>query len=199
VGRQQVRKTDSTEEFGFMVDRNIVNKLGLSQEKLDQQVSEMFGEKENEFLEEVLRTKVDSSLPGTILKGTIISQIGNDVIIEVGLKSEGVVDAGEFEDPEEISPGKEIEVLLEDTDSEGGLVLLSKHKADRIRGWETIIDTKKEGDVVGGKVIRRIKGGLLIDIGVPVFLPASQVDIRKPGDISRWIWAVSTACCIFLI
>jgi len=170
-----------------MVDRNIVSKLGLSQEKLDQQVSEMFGEKENEFLEEALRTKVDSRLPGTILKGTIVSQIGNDVIIEVGLKSEGVVDADEFEDPDEISPGKEIEVLLEDTDSEGGLVLLSKHKADRIRGWETIIDTKKEGDVVGGKVIRRIKGGLLIDIGVPVFLPASQVDIRKPGDISRFI------------
>ena len=138
-----------------MVDRNIVSKLGLSQEKLDQQVSEMFGEKENEFLEEALRTKVDSRLPGTILKGTIVSQIGNDVIIEVGLKSEGVVDADEFEDPDEISPGKEIEVLLEDTDSEGGLVLLSKHKADRIRGWEMIIDTKKEGDVVSGKVIRR--------------------------------------------
>jgi len=170
-----------------MVDRNIVSKLGLSQEELDQQVSEMFGEKENEFLEEVLRTKVDSSLPGTILKGTIVSQIGNDVIIEVGLKSEGVVDADEFEDADEISPGKDIEVLLEDTDSEGGLVLLSKHKADRIRGWEMIIDTKKEGDVVSGKVIRRIKGGLLVDIGVPVFLPASQVDIRKPGDISRFI------------
>jgi small subunit ribosomal protein S1 len=170
-----------------MVDRNIVNKLGLSEEELDQQVGEMFGEKENEFLEEVLRTKVDSSLPGTILKGTIVSQIGNDVIIEVGLKSEGVVDAGEFEDPEEVSPGKEIEVLLEDTDSEGGLVLLSKHKADRIRGWMVIIETKNEGDVVSGKVIRRIKGGLLVDIGVPVFLPASQVDIRKPGDISRFI------------
>jgi small subunit ribosomal protein S1 len=170
-----------------MVDRNIVSKLGLSQEKLDQQVGEMFGEQENEFLEEVLRTKVDSRLPGTILKGTIVSQIGNDVIIEVGLKSEGVVDAGEFEGTDEISPGKEIEVLLEDTDSEGGLVLLSKHKADRIRGWEMIIDTKKEGDVVSGNVIRRIKGGLLIDIGVPVFLPASQVDIRKPGDISRFI------------
>jgi len=83
----------------------------------------------------------------------------------VGLKSEGVVDASEFEDPEEIVPGKEIEVLLEDTDSGGGLILLSKRKADRIRGWETIINTKKEGDVVSGRVIRRIKGGLLVDIG----------------------------------
>jgi len=170
-----------------MVDRNIVNKLGLSQEAIDQQVSEMFSDKENQFLEEVLQTKVDSRLPGTILKGTIVSQIGNDVIVEVGLKSEGVVDASEFESPDEISPGKNIEVLLEDTDSESGLILLSKRKADRIRGWEIIISTKKEGDIVSGKVIRRIKGGLLVDIGVPVFLPASQVDIRKPGDISRFI------------
>ncbi len=170
-----------------MVDRNIVNKLGLSDDKLNEQVKEMFGEKDSEFFEEVLHKKVDSRLPGTILGGTIVSQIGNDVIVEVGLKSEGVVDSGEFENPEEIEAGKEIEVLLEDTDSESGLVLLSKRKADVIRGWENIINTKKEGDVVTGRVIRRIKGGLLVDIGVSVFLPASQVDIRKPGDISRFI------------
>ena len=170
-----------------MVDRNLVNKLGLSEETLDQQVREMFGEEEGEFLEKVLQKKVDSRLPGTILEGTIVSQIGNDVIVEVGLKSEGVVDAGEFDSPDEIMPGKEVEVLLEDTDSESGLILLSKRKADTIRGWETIINTKKEEDTVKGKVIRRIKGGLLVDIGVPVFLPASQVDIRKPGDISRFI------------
>ncbi len=170
-----------------MVDRNIVNKLGLSQDELDRQVGEMFTEKDGEFLEEVLCAKVDSHLPGTILKGTIESQIGNDVIVEVGLKSEGVVDASEFDSPEEIEVGKEIEVFLEDTDSGGGLILLSKRKADRIRSWGMIIDTKKEGDVVSGRVIRRIKGGLLVDIGVPVFLPASQVDIRRPGDISRFI------------
>ncbi len=170
-----------------MVDRNIVYKLDLSEEKLEKQVDDLFSEKETDFLEEVLRAKVDSSLPGTILKGTIVSQIGNDVIVEVGLKSEGIVDAGEFEDPDDKTPGRDIEVFLEDTDSEGGLVLLSKLKADRIRGWETIINTKNKGDVVTGKVIRRIKGGLLVDIGVPVFLPASQVDIRKPGDISRFI------------
>jgi small subunit ribosomal protein S1 len=170
-----------------MVDRNIVNKLGLSPEELDRQVDELFTDKDGEYLEQVLCSKIDSRLPGTILKGTIVSQIGNDVIVEVGLKSEGVVDASEFEDTQEIAPGKEIEVLLEDTDTSGGLILLSKRKADRIRGWETIINTKKEGDVVSGRVIRRIKGGLLVDIGVPVFLPASQVDIRRPGDISRFI------------
>ncbi len=180
-------KTDSTGEVSFMVDRNLVNKLGMSEEELEQQVEQMFGQTETEYLEDVLQNKVDSRLPGTILKGKVVSQIGNDVIVEVGLKSEGMIDASEFDDPEEIVAGKEIEVLLEDTDSGDGLILLSKRKADRIRGWERIIETKKEGDIVNGRVIRRIKGGLLVDIGVPVFLPASQVDIRKPGDISRFI------------
>ncbi len=186
-GADKSVRTDSAKEFSFMVDRNIVSKLGLSQEELDRQVNQMFTEKDGEFLEQMLHAKIDSHLPGTILKGTIVSQIGSDVIIEVGLKSEGVVDASEFDDPDEIVPGREIEVLLEETDISGGLMLLSKRKADRIRGWETIINTKKEGDVVTGRVIRRIKGGLLVDIGVPVFLPASQVDIRRPGDISRFI------------
>lgn len=170
-----------------MVNKNIINKLGLSSEELEKQVNEMFGDKENAYLEEVLCNKVDSRLPGTILKGAIVSQIGNDVIVEIGLKSEGVIDASEFDSPDEIAPGKEIEVLLEETDSVDGLIPLSKRKADRIRGWERIIETKKEGDTVVGTVVRRIKGGLLVDIGVPVFLPASQVDIRKPGDISRFI------------
>ena len=170
-----------------MVDRNIVRKLGLTNEKLNEQVSELFGEEENKFLENVLQKKVDSRQPGSILTGHIAGQIGNDVIVEVGLKSEGVVDVSEFDSPDEIEMGKDIEVLLEDTDSEGGMILLSKRKADYIRGWEHILSTKAEGDVVTGRVIRRIKGGLLVDIGVPVFLPASQVDIRKPGDISRFI------------
>ena len=170
-----------------MVDRNLISRLGLSEDQIDAQIGEMFGDSEHEHLEEILQNKVDSNLPGTILTGTIAQQLGNDVIVEVGLKSEGVVDAAEFNDPADIVPGKEIEVLLEDTDSESGLILLSKRKADAIRGWENIINTKNEGDVVCGRVVRRIKGGLLVDIGVPVFLPASQVDIRKPGDISRFI------------
>ena len=171
----------------FMVDRNIISKLGMSPEELDQQVENMFGEEESQYLEEVLQKKVDSRLPGAIIKGKIVSQIGNDIIVEIGLKSEGIVDAGEFDSSDEIEIGNGIEVLIEESDSAFGVIHLSKRKADRIRGWERIIETKKEGDIVTGKVVRRIKGGLLVDIGVPVFLPASQVDIRKPGDISRFI------------
>lgn len=169
-----------------MVDRNIIQKLGFTSQELDSKVNELFGETENKLLSEALEKKVDVLAQGNILKGRILQQIGSDVILEIGLKSEGVVDSSEFDNPQEIQPGSEIEVLIEEVDS-GGLILLSKRKADRIRGWEHIVSTKKEGDTVKGIVIRRIKGGLLVDIGVPVFLPASQVDIRKPGDISRFI------------
>lgn len=170
-----------------MVDRNLIRKLGLSEEELDQQVNALFGQQEHQYLDQMLRGKVESHSPGAILKGIIAGRQGSDVIVEVGLKCEGVVDASEFNDPSEIVPGKEIEVLVEEADSETNQLLLSKRKADAIRSWEHIIATKKEGDVVTGKVIRRIKGGLLVDISVPVFLPASQVDIRRPGDISRFI------------
>ena len=181
-----VEKNFPLKELMVMVDRNIIKKLGVSAEELDDQVGQLFGQEENELLLEVLDKKVAALTPGTILKGRILKQIGNDVILEIGLKSEGVVEASEFDDPDEIEQGREIEVLLEEIDV-GGLIILSKRKADRIRGWETVVENNAEGDIVTGKVVRRIKGGLLIDIGVPVFLPASQVDIRKPGDISRFI------------
>lgn len=169
-----------------MVDRNLVTRLGLTYEQLDEEVNQLFGVEQEELLEVALNQKVDALVPGTILKGKIVMQLGSDVIVELGLKSEGIVNASEFDDPGEIVEGKEIEILLEEADAAGGIIL-SKRKADRIRGWERIIANNSEGDVVTGKVTRRIKGGLLVDIGVPVFLPASQVDIRKPGDISRFI------------
>ncbi|MHC5139672.1 MAG: 30S ribosomal protein S1 [Planctomycetota bacterium] len=169
-----------------MVDRNLINKLGLSNEEIEQEVNELFTSEHTLLLEEELAKNVESLTPGSIVSGRIVTQLGNDVIVELGLKSEGMVEASEFDDPSEIVPGKEIEVLLEEMDAQSG-ILLSKRKADRIRGWERVIESNAEGDVVKGIVSRRIKGGLLVDIGVPVFLPASQVDIRKPGDISRFI------------
>jgi len=169
-----------------MVDRNLISNLGFTNEQLELQLSEMYTTEHQEMLEKVLDKKIEALVPGTIVQGKIVSQIGNDVVVELGLKSEGVVEASEFDSPDEIVSGREIEVLIEEVDAETGIIL-SKRKADRIRGWERIIATNKEGDVVKGIVSRRIKGGLLVDIGVPVFLPASQVDIRKPGDISRFI------------
>ncbi|ARN55795.1 30S ribosomal protein S1 [Sedimentisphaera salicampi] len=170
-----------------MVDFNIYKKLGITPESIEQELSSLFTEEHKELLNGVVEEKAEALSPGTIHSGKIVEQIGSDVIVELGLKSEGVVDSSEFDDPEEIVKDTKIDVYLEEVDAEDGVILLSKRKADRIKGWQEIVNTKGEGDIVTGKVTRRIKGGLLVDIGVPVFLPASQVDIRKPGDISRFI------------
>ncbi len=170
-----------------MVDHNLIQSLGVSDEEVEQQLS---AAAEGNNPEEVLGELVDENVaatPGTILKGHVVNVIGDEVVVEVGLKSEGAVPIEEFDDPDAIKPGMEVEVLLEAVESESGLIELSKSKADRIRGWENILATKKEGDTVTGKVSRKIKGGLLVDISVPAFLPASQVDIRRPGDIGEYI------------
>src|ERR671937_501822 len=125
--------------------------------------------------------------PGAILKGKVSGQAGDDFIVELGLKSEGILERSEFDEPENVKVGDPVSVLLEDVEGDTGLVKISKRKADRIINWEAIMKSKKEGGPVSGKVTKKIKGGLLVDIGVPVFLPASQVDIRRPGEISDWI------------
>jgi small subunit ribosomal protein S1 len=138
-------------------------------------------------LESLLTEEAKEFTPGTILEGRVVGFAGDDVVIDVGFKSEGLINKGEFDDFDELAKGQTMEVLLEGIDAESGTIQLSKRKADRIRGWEMIIETKGEGDVVEGTVMRKIKGGLLVDIGVPVFLPASQVDIRRPRDIGEYI------------
>ena len=125
---------------------------------------------------------------GSILAGRVVSRRGDEIVVDIGYKSEGVVYADEFpHHGADVKPGVEIEVLLEAVEDDAGLVVLSKKKADRIRGWERVISNNQEGDIVRGTAIRKIKGGLLVDIGVPVFLPASQISIRRTGDIADYI------------
>jgi small subunit ribosomal protein S1 len=122
-----------------------------------------------------------------VVKGKIVDIRNDEVVIDIGYKSEGIVAAHEFEDVSSYDVGDEVEVLLESVDEAGGAVVLSKRKADRIRGWERVVKEFGEGATVRGRVLKKIKGGLLVDIGVPVFLPASQVSIRRTNDIGEFI------------
>ena len=170
-----------------MVNKSIANEFQIDEQELDQHIMAAFGSTDTSEMLDMIEKTVQNFEPGAILSGKIVNHIGDDVIIEVGLKSEGTISSTEFDDQDEIRIGGNVEVLLEAVESDSGLVILSKRKADRIRGWERIIENYNEGDTIKGKVTRRIKGGLLVDVGVPVFLPASQVDIRRPGDISQFI------------
>jgi small subunit ribosomal protein S1 len=170
-----------------MVDYNLINSLGNLDDEVDSAVATALGPAANDITLLVSGDEVQDFTPGAILKGRVSSVVGDDFVVELGLKSEGVLDRTEFDEPENVKIGDEVRVLLEDVEGDTGLVKISKRKADRIINWEAIMKSKKEGDPVSGKVTKKIKGGLLVDIGVPVFLPASQVDIRRPGEISDWI------------
>ena len=171
-----------------MVDEILIASIGVDDAEADALIQEAFGEAfEKEGMDSLLSERIGDFTPGKLIKGKVIGFAGEEIVVEVGLKSEGLISKEEFDDPALIKVGDVFEVLLESVEGDGGLIQLSKRKADRILNWQRIIDTTKEGDTVEGTVMRKIKGGLLVDIGVPVFLPASQVDIRRPGDIGEYI------------
>ncbi|MEC8559719.1 MAG: 30S ribosomal protein S1 [Planctomycetota bacterium] len=172
-----------------MVDFNLIQEIGTEDGTVEDMLKEALGEIDKvDYMDEVLGDEIAKFKSGEILTGKIVGVNKDFVIIDVGLKSEGQVPKIEFEETAtDLTIGDEIEVLLESLEGRDGSVTLSKRKADRIRGWEKILETRNEGDIIDGRVMRKIKGGLLVDIGVPVFLPASQVDIRRPSDIGEFI------------
>jgi len=174
-----------------MIDETLIASLGLADDEAKAMLRDAYGSKigqadAGEYMDSLLKDQIADLIPGKLIKGTVIGFAGDDVVIEVGLKSEGLIPKEEFEGMD-IKPGDTVDVLLEGLEGETGLIQLSKRKADRMMAWQRIVDTTKEGDVVEGYITKKIKGGLLMDIGVPVFLPASQVDIRRPGEIGDFM------------
>ncbi len=173
-----------------MVDQNLISELDTDTEgqSLSAELAAMFAQgRGEEQVNSLIDQEANEFKPGTILKGHVVGRAGDDIVVDVGLKSEGLVPVGEWQDGSAVEVGDCVEVWLENVESDSGHVILSKRKADRIINWHRIVETKNEGDGVEGRVMRKIKGGLLVDIGYPVFLPASQVDIRRPGDIGEFI------------
>ncbi len=172
-----------------MIDENLIASLDIADDEALALLGEAFGESvdsENR-MDTILSDQATDLSPGKLIKGTVIGFAGDDVVVEVGLKSEGLVPREEFSAMADLKIGDEVDVLLESLEGDDGLIELSKRKADRQIAWQRIVDTTKEEDVVEGTVMRKIKGGLLVDIGVPVFLPASQVDIRRPHNLDEFI------------
>jgi len=124
---------------------------------------------------------------GQILKGRVVEITKDFVVVDVGLKSEGLVPINEFSEPAEIFLGNEVEVFLDQTEGEDGQIVLSREKARRQRQWEYIVNHCKEGSIVKGKVIRKVKGGLMVDIGMEAFLPGSQIDNKRIKNLDEYL------------
>ena len=175
-----------------MVNRNLIRNLE-SESDWEQELSEAL----SGVAETALATlEAEHAINvNKIVDGRVIRVDDEQVLVDIGYKSEGTISLREWEEDEEPpQEGDLVQVLVEEVeedtgrvDDPNGMIALSKTKAQKILRWQEMMKSVEEGQVVTGKVTRKIKGGLLVDIGVNVFLPASQVDIRRPHDIGDYI------------
>jgi small subunit ribosomal protein S1 len=123
---------------------------------------------------------------GEVVKGTVLKVTANEVVIDVGYKSEGVIPVDEFLDETGaviVREGDVVDVLLERTEDRDGHIVLSREKAEKMKIWDEVERAFAERKVVIGRVVERIKGGLAVDIGVRAFLPGSQIDVRPVRNL----------------
>jgi len=125
---------------------------------------------------------------GEIVRGRIVHIGENDVSIDIGFKSEGTVAIDEFTNKDVLKVGEEIEVFLESVENKDGQLVLSRKRADFMRIWERVTKSFETGEVLQGRCVRRIKGGLVVDLmGIDAFLPGSQIDVRPVRDFDQYI------------
>jgi small subunit ribosomal protein S1 len=179
-----------------MVNRTLIR--SLEDDLLEQELDSLFGDTAEEYILEHLEDANRQFDVNQIIEGKIVEINDEFVIVDVGFKSEGAIHKNEWEEGEPPpAVGDLVKVLIEEVEDQHtapedsrSMISLSKKKAEKIIQWEKMMSSVQEGQVVTGTVVRKIKGGLLVDIGVNVFLPASQVDIRRPNDIGDYIGRV---------
>jgi len=139
-------------------------------------------------MEEALKQSGKSLVAqGEIVKGTVIEVRPKEVLVDIGYKSEGVIPTNEFQDPAAVKVGDEIDVLIEKLENKEGTVVLSHEKAEFKKNWERILTICNEGGRVIGKVKSVVKGGLVVNVGVEAFLPASQLDVVTPKNLQSFV------------
>ncbi|MDE3017887.1 MAG: 30S ribosomal protein S1 [Nitrospirota bacterium] len=122
---------------------------------------------------------------GTIIEGRVVAVGKDKVVVDIGYKSEGIIPADQFvpEDLQGLKVGDRLQVYIEEREDADGNLILSKEKADKMKVWEELEKAHKDEKVVEGRIISRIKGGMMVDIGVKAFLPGSQIDLHPVRDL----------------
>jgi small subunit ribosomal protein S1 len=138
-------------------------------------------------MQDVMSKPMPDFREGSIVKGRILEVRPREVLVDIGYKSEGVISLAEFEDVENLEVGDEVDVLLERLENDEGMVVLSKEKAAYRQNWNKIAGVFQEDGLIKGKVKSVVKGGLMVNIGVEAFLPASQIDIVPPKDLQQFV------------
>src|SRR6266536_1138262 len=138
-------------------------------------------------MEEAMKQSVMRFAAGEIVKGTVIEVRPKEVLVDIGYKSEGVIPANKFTDIKTVKVGDGVDVLIEKLEDREGMVVLSKEKAEFKQNCDRILTICNEGGVVNGKVKSVVKGGIIVNIGVQAFPPASLIDINPPGNLLGFV------------
>ncbi len=147
-----------------------------------------YSPQEMETLKNLYDQTLEELKEGEVVTGRILSITDSDVIVDIGFKSEGIVPKEEFDNIEDLKPGDEVEVYVDELDNGEGQVVLSRRRADFIKNWERVIEKYENDEVIPGTITRRIKGGMVVNIlGVDAFLPGSQIDVKPIRDFDALI------------
>jgi len=177
-GDAQLTLNDKTKK---RTPRPVIRKENIIEEK------EYSDEEYSEYLKLYEETLKEIN-EGEIVTGRILSISNKEITVDIGFKSEGTIPASEFDSLENLRVGDEIEVFLDSVEDKDGQLVLSKKKADFTRVWEKLMEKYEKSEVIEGRCLRRIKGGIVVDLmGIDAFLPGSQIDVRPIRDFDAFI------------
>ena len=161
--------------------------LKAQKKRVDFDLSQ-FGADDREEMSKMYEETLKNFKEGSIVPGKVLEVRSDEVLVDIGYKSEGVIDKHEFKDLSAVSVGDEFDVLLDQIEDENGMVVLSKEKAEQKIQWEKVLNTCEEGSTINGVIKARVKGGLIVDVnGVDAFLPGSQVDVMPVRNVDDLI------------
>ena len=186
VEETPITPSNDIEDLKNYLDPKIFNDIKVV--KIDKNDKSELKNEVDPKIEELYANTFGDISENTLIDGRVVGMNDRDVLIDIGFKSEGIIDRSEFDKNELPKIGDQVEVYLEYIEDAGGNTILSKEKADFMRRWKELNDAFDSEKIIKGKVVRRIKGGLIVDLGVvQAFLPGSQVDVRPIQDFDVYL------------
>jgi len=162
---------------------------------LEQQEPLSHSQEQQAELERLYEGTADKFRVGTIVEGTVLEVLEDGVLVDIQYKSHGFIPFREFNEHErqELAQGKTLEVYIDDLENVDGNVSISYERAKAARAWQAIVKRSEADEPVNGVVTHRVKGGLSVDIGIPAFLPGSQVDVQRVSNFDQYVGQSITA------